>query len=158
MTSSSSVASVAPALMGLDVSGAPDAMQYPAPGSTFTQTILETGPDGRARWRLVRIALDQGNAAARLSAPMAVHELQLRHSPAGYASDFHCTTQPQWLIVLSGRMEVRLQDGSRRLFSAGQHFYSADLLPEGAVFDASVHGHASCALDGLPLITAFIRG
>lgn len=131
--------------------------QSAAGAGVFTQVILETGPDGRARWREVDIALDHGHPAARLSAELAVQALQLRHSPAGFASDFHCTTQAQWLIVLSGRMEIRLQDGSRRVFGPGQHFYSADLLPEGATFDARVHGHASCALDEQPLVTAFIR-
>jgi hypothetical protein len=43
------------------------------------------------------------------------------------------------------------------VFGPGQHFYSADTLPEGATFDPAVHGHRSRALDDQPLVTAFVR-
>ena len=56
-----------------------------------------------------------------------------------------------------GRMEIGLQDGSTRIFGPGESFLSADLLPEGAVFDPSVHGHRSRALDDAPLETLFVR-
>jgi hypothetical protein len=94
---------------------------------------------------------------SRLSPVMPSGGLQLRRSPAGFASSFHCTTHPQWLFVLEGRMEIGLPDGSLRVFGPGQHFYSADTLPEGATFDPAVHGHRSRALDDQPLVTAFVR-
>jgi hypothetical protein len=82
---------------------------------------------------------------------------QLRHSPIGFRSQFHCTETTQWLFVLSGTMEIGLQDGSSRAFTAGEHFYSADLLPEGAMFDPKVHGHWSRQVGVAPLVTLFIR-
>jgi hypothetical protein len=124
---------------------------------TFTQVILETGPDGRARFREQAVALTEGSPMSRLSPVMPSGGLQLRRSPAGFASSFHCTTHPQWLFVLEGRMEIGLPDGSLRVFGPGQHFYSADTLPEGATFDPAVHGHRSRALDDQPLVTAFVR-
>jgi hypothetical protein len=123
----------------------------------FTQVILETGPDGRARFREQVVALTEGSPMSRLSQVMPSGGLQLRRSPAGFASSFHCTTHPQWLFVLEGRMEIGLPDGSLRVFGPGQHFYSADTLPEGATFDPAVHGHRSRALDDQPLVTAFVR-
>lgn len=125
---------------------------------SFIQVVLETGPDGRARFVERAIALGEGSPLSRLSALMPSGGLQLRRSPAGFASSFHCTTTPQWLFVLEGRMEIGLQDGSVRVFGPGQHFYSADTLPPGAVFDATLHGHRSRALDDAPLVTAFVRG
>ena len=124
---------------------------------TFTHTILETGPDGRARFRDVPVALDQGKPESRLSALMASGGFQLRRSPVGYRSGFHVTTTPQWLFVLRGQMEVFLQDGSSRVFSPGQHFFSNDTLPAGASFDASVHGHWSRQVGPEPLETLFVR-
>ena len=124
---------------------------------TFTQVILETGPDGRARFREETVALSEGSPMSRLSLVMPSGGLQLRRSPAGFASNFHCTTHPQWLFVLEGRMEIGLPDGRLRVFGPGQHFYSADTLPEGATFDPAVHGHRSRALDDQPLVTAFVR-
>ena len=124
---------------------------------TFTQVILETRPDGRARFVERRVPLTEGTSMSRLSAVMPSGGLQLRRSPAGFASSMHCTTRPQWLFVLEGRMEIGLPDGSMRVFGPGQHFYSADTLPPGAVFDPAVHGHCSRALDDAPLVTAFVR-
>ena len=124
---------------------------------TFTQVILETGPDGRARFREQPIALTEGKPAARLSALMPSGGLQLRQSPVGFRSEFHCTETPQWLFVLEGAMQIGLQDGSTRSFGPGEHFFSADTLPAGATFDAKVHGHWSRQVGDEPLVTAFVR-
>ena len=126
--------------------------------TTFQKTILFTDTDGRARFRDEPIALTEGKPQAQLSALMASGGYQLRHSPVGFRSDFHCTENPQWLFVLQGQMEIGLQDGSSRVFSPGQHFYSADMLPEGATFDAAVHGHWSRQVGADPLFTLFVRG
>ena len=125
--------------------------------SVFTKTILETGPDERARWRDETVPLDQGKPAARLSAALPASALVLRESPVGFRSEFHCTETPQWLFVLQGAMEIGLQDGSTRVFRAGQHFYSADTLPAGAVFDPKRHGHSSRQVGDEPLRTLFVR-
>jgi hypothetical protein len=124
----------------------------------FVKVVLFTGTDGRARWREERIALDQGKPMARLSALLPSGGYQLRASPVGFRSEFHCTEHPQWVFILGGVMEIGLQDGSSRTFAAGQHFYSADLLPPGATFDARVHGHWSRQVGAEPLHTLFVRG
>jgi hypothetical protein len=123
----------------------------------FTQVILETGPDGRARFREQALPLEQGKPMVRLSALMPSGGLQLRMSPVGFRSEFHCTETPQWLFVLGGAMEIGLQDGSSRVFLPGDHFFSADTLPAGATFNPALHGHWSRQLGTEPLVTAFVR-
>ena len=125
--------------------------------STFTQTLLFTDTDGRARFRDQTIALTEGKPQARLSPLMPSGGYQLRRSPVGFRSDFHCTEHPQWLFVLEGHMEIGLQDGSSRIFGPGQHFYSADVLPAGATFDPTVHGHWSRQVGPDELVTLFVR-
>jgi hypothetical protein len=125
---------------------------------SFTQVILETGPDGRARWREQAVALSEGKPQARLSPLMASGGYQLRESPVGFRSDFHCTGDPQWVFILRGAMEIGLQDGTGRVFRPGHHFYSADTLPVGAAFDPQVHGHWSRQVGDEPLVTLFVRG
>ena len=125
--------------------------------SSFTQVILFTDSDGRARFRVQAIALDEGPPAMYLSALMSSGGLQLRMSPVGFRSQFHCTGTPQWLFILGGQMEIGLQDGSTRLFKPGEHFYSDDRLPTGATFDPQHHGHWSRQVGPDPLITAFVR-
>lgn len=126
--------------------------------ATFTQVILFTDSDGRARFREQPIALTEGKPQAMLSPLLPSGGLQLRMSPVGFRSAFHCTGDPQWVFILGGQMEIGLQDGSSRVFGPGQHFYSADTLPAGATFDAAVHGHWSRQVGPDPLITAFVRG
>lgn len=124
----------------------------------FRKVVLYTGDDGRARFREETLALDEGTPQARLSALFASGGYQLRESPVGFRSSFHCTPSPQWVFILSGRMEIGLQDGSSRIFEPGQHFYSADTLPAGAAFDDKLHGHWSRQLGDQPLVTLFVRG
>jgi hypothetical protein len=125
---------------------------------TFRKTILFTDADGRARFCEEDVPLDQGKPQARLSSPLPASGCQLRRSPVGFRSEFHCTERPQWLFVLRGRMEIGLQDGSSRVFGPGEHFYSADTLPAGATFDPAVHGHWSRQLGDEPLETLFVLG
>ncbi len=118
---------------------------------------LFTDADGRAKFRDIRMALSEGSAAAALSPLAQGSGYQFRQSPVGFRSSFHCTTSPQWLIVLQGAMEIGLQDGSSRIFKAGQCFYSNDTVPAGAVFDAALHGHWSQQVGNEALVTAFVR-
>jgi hypothetical protein len=124
----------------------------------FTQVVLFTDADGRARFREEAIALDQGTQQARLSEVFTSGGCQLRTSPVGFCSQFHCTTTPQWCFILGGQMEIGLQGGVSRIFKPGEHFYSADVLPEGAIFDPAIHGHWSRQLGPDPLVTLFVRG
>ncbi|MCP5258566.1 MAG: hypothetical protein H6928_11535 [Burkholderiaceae bacterium] len=123
----------------------------------MTLPELFTDADGRARWRERVLPLAEGSPASRLTALAPSGGSQWRRSPAGFASQFHCTTTPQWLVVLRGRMEIGLQDGSRRVFGPGECFYSNDTLPPGATFDATLHGHCSRALGDEGLETLFVR-
>ncbi len=124
---------------------------------TFTKVVLYTDPDGRAQFRTEEIPLTEGTPQSRLSREFAAQGLVLRESPVGFRSSMHCTTSPQWLFVLQGQMEIGLADGSSRIFKAGEHFYSADLLPHGAVFDPAIHGHWSRQLGDEPLVTLFVK-
>lgn len=125
--------------------------------SSFTKVELYTAEDGRAQFREIEVPLDEGTAAARLSAIQPAGGLRFRRSPVGFTSVFHCTPAPQWLFVLSGTMEIGLQDGQMRRFGPGQHFLSADTLPQGADFDPRVHGHRSAQVGDEPLVTLFVK-
>lgn len=126
--------------------------------TTFTKTVLFTDTDGRARFREETVALAEGNPQSMLSQLMPSGGLQLRHSPVGFRSQFHCAPHPQWVFILGGQMEIGLQDGMSRVFKPGEHFYSADMLPVGATFDAALHGHWSRQVGPDPLVTLFVRG
>ena len=118
---------------------------------------LYTGADGLARFRALPLRLSASNPLVHLTPLAPSGGWQLRRSPAGFKSDFHCTADPQWLVVLAGQMEIGLREGNARVFGPGEFFYSNDTLPVGALFDPARHGHRSRALGGQPLVTLFVR-
>ena len=123
----------------------------------FRKVVLYTAADGRAQWREEAIALPEGTPQAMLSQVFASAGYQLRYSPVGFRSQWHCTPKPQWVFILAGEMEIGLQDGTSRVFGPGAHFFSADTLPEGASFDPKVHGHWSAQRGPQPLVTLFVK-
>jgi hypothetical protein len=126
--------------------------------NTFTKIVLFTDREGRAKWREEGIALSGGTPQAVLSELFPSSGYQLRRSPVGFRSQWHCTPQAQWVFILGGEMEIGLQDKTSRLFRSGEHFYSADLLPAGATFDPALHGHWSAQRGPDPLVTLFLKG
>jgi hypothetical protein len=125
--------------------------------TTFTKVVLYTDRDGRARFRDEHLPLSEGTPQALLSALQAASGYQLRQSPVGFRSQWHCTPKPQWVFILQGEMEIGLQDGTSRVFRPGEHFFSADTLPEGAQFDPKVHGHWSAQRGPNALVTLFLK-
>jgi len=125
--------------------------------ATFRKVVLYTDRDGRAKFREEAVPLPEGTPQAMLSALFASSGYQLRHSPVGFRSQWHCTPKPQWVFILGGEMEIGLQDGTSRLFRPGEHFFSADTLPEGSAFDPKVHGHWSRQVGPHPLVTLFLK-
>jgi hypothetical protein len=123
----------------------------------FTKTVLFTDTDGCARFKDETIPLPLGTPQTQLSHVFQSGGYQLRTSPVGFRSTFHCTGAPQWVFILSGQMEIGLQGGESRVFGPGEHFFSADVLPEGVAFDATVHGHWSRQVGDAPLVTLFVR-
>ncbi|MCS6996534.1 MAG: hypothetical protein NZ533_06195 [Casimicrobiaceae bacterium] len=125
--------------------------------ATFTRITLYTDTDGFARFREEPIPLDVGAPPTVFSALMPSGGWQLRRSEPGFASDWHCTPHPQWVVILSGVMEIGLRDGSWRRFGPGEHFFCADTLPPGETFDPTRHGHRSRNAGTGVLETLFVR-
>jgi len=122
----------------------------------FTKVVLFTDADGHAKFREEAIPLTEGNPQSMLSKVLPSSGYQLRYSPVGFRSQWHCTPSPQWVFILKGEMEIGVRDASR-VFKPGEHFYAADLLPAGATFDAALHGHWSAQRGKDPLVTLFLK-
>jgi hypothetical protein len=125
---------------------------------SFVKVVLFTDRDGRASFREDEVLLTEGTPQTLLSPVYPCAGYQLRRSPVGFRSNWHCTPAPQWVFILQGEMEIGLRDGTSRIFGAGEHFFAADTLPAGAAaFDPGVHGHCSAQRGPQPLVTLFVR-
>ena len=118
---------------------------------------LNTNKNGLAYWDEEMILMDEGNSITKLSKVMESKGHQLRYSSIEFSSEFHCSTEPQYVFILQGQMKITLQDGSYKIFVPGQYFYSNDLCPNDEIFDIKKHGHKSENIGDLPLVTLFIK-
>lgn len=124
---------------------------------TFTKVILDMGPDGRSRFREETVSLTERKPGLFLSEALSGGAVTMRVSPVGYTMDFHMTSAPQWTFVLSGLLQIGLQDGTSRVFGPGDHLYAIDILPPGVTFDPKLHGHDSRQVGDEPVVTALVR-
>ena len=125
--------------------------------TSLFKTVLYTSESGHAQFKREPIALPLGKSEAMLSELIASSGHQLRWSPVGFRSEFHCTEHPQWVFILQGQMEIGLRGGVSQVFGPGEHFYSNDTVPPGESFDANVHGHWSRQVGPDPLVTLFVK-
>lgn len=125
--------------------------------TTLAKIVLDIGPDGRSFFREEEVLLEEYKPGLFLSNALPGGSVQLRVSPPGYWMDFHMSIAPQWTFVLSGALEIGLQDGTRRVFRAGDCLFSKDTLPSGATFDPRLHGHTARQVGSEPIVAALIR-
>jgi len=123
----------------------------------FTRISLITNSDNISEWYEDEIPLLEGSESVKLTSLMPSDGYQIRKSPVGFGSSFHCSSYPQYVFILQGIMEITLQDGTSRKFIPGQHFLSTDLCPDNIIFDETKHGHKSANISDEILITLFLR-
>ena len=86
--------------------------------------------------------------ALGLSTALSATELRFMNAPAGWASDWHPTSDRNFFVVLSGEWEVTASDGQTRQFSAGSL-----LLVE----DTSGKGHTSRVVSEAESIVVMVQ-
>ena len=103
---------------------------------------LYTGDDGQ-----LHIEAQHPSSHPDLTDPQTTQPIFFRERPRGLFSDWHCAPRRQYLIILSGEVEIGLGDGSKHRFGAG-----TALLAE----DRDGQGHTTQIIDGEPVIQAVI--
>ena len=108
-------------------------------GSTYR---MYTGSDGKAAWE----AIDLDTKAEWLK---GLDTTQIRFSarPPGVLQDWHPAPQRQFVIILSGSLEIGFEDGSKKVFGPGD---------ARLVEDTTGKGHTTIAVGDEPCITATI--
>ena len=102
-------------------------------------TRIYTGDDGASYFEDIEVALEEGNFAGKLSAPVATSAVIFRETGDDYDLDFHPAPRRQYVVNLSGSVEIETGHGDKRLLGPGEI-----LLAE----DTTGRGHKSRAVDG----------
>jgi hypothetical protein len=87
---------------------------------------LYTGDDGQSHFEDLTLTTHQA-----LSSPAAAKSIVFREAEAGRFSDWHNAPRPQYVITLSGEMEIGLGDGTIRRFGPGEGVLAEDLTGQG---------------------------
>jgi uncharacterized cupin superfamily protein len=101
-----------------------------------------TGSDGRATWE----EIDLSTHPEWLSG-IDVTKIRFGSRAPGELQDWHPAPQRQFVIILSGQLEIGFEDGSKKVFGPGD---------ARLVEDTTGKGHTTIALGNEPCLTATI--
>ncbi len=88
---------------------------------------LYTGGDGQAHFEDLNVpAGDTETIALKAGADMT-----FRSFPDGSFSDWHTAPRLQYVIVISGQMEIGIGDGTKRMLNPGDILQVEDLTGQG---------------------------
>src|SRR5688500_15711040 len=103
---------------------------------------MYTAADGKAAW--VESDLD---AQPEWLAGIAVTKIRCGSRAPGELQDWHTAPQRQFVIILSGQLQIGFEDGSTKVFGPGD---------ARLVEDTTGKGHTTIALGDEPCVTATI--
>ena len=91
---------------------------------------LYTGDDGQAHFENLNVpAGETETVSLKPDSDMTFHSY-----PGGSFSDWHNTPRLQYVIVLSGQMEIGIGDGTKRMLNPGDILQGEDLTGQGHTF------------------------
>ena len=103
---------------------------------------MYTGPDGKSHWEEQTLAEHPTLTKAQATAHIVFSE-----QPAGKFLDWHPAPRRQYVIVVSGQLEIGFGDGTTRRFGPGD---------ARLVEDTTGQGHTTRYVGPGPVITATI--
>lgn len=105
---------------------------------------LYTGSDGQSHIETIALA-----HAPAWTNGLPGTTITFREVPAGTALDWHPAPRRQFVIILSGQLEIGLGDGSKHLFGPGDARLVEDITGQGHT--TTVYGDQPCVTVTIPL-------
>jgi quercetin dioxygenase-like cupin family protein len=105
---------------------------------------LYTGTDGKSH--VEPIALDQKPDWIK---GLATTQISFREDAVGRFIDWHPAPRRQFVIILSGQLEIGLGDGTKHIFGPGDARLVEDTTGQGHT--TRVHGDKPCMTATIPL-------
>jgi quercetin dioxygenase-like cupin family protein len=105
---------------------------------------LYTGADGKSHVDPIALTKtpDWGKG-------LATTQISFREDPVGRFIDWHPAPRRQFVIILSGQLEIGLGDGSKHIFGPGDARLVEDTTGQGHT--TKVHGNQPCLTATIPL-------
>jgi hypothetical protein len=110
-------------------------------------TRIYTGDDGQSHFEDIEVELQSRGVAGLLSEPVTTRSVIFRETGPDYDLDFHPAPRRQYVVNLTGSVELEIGSGEKRILSGGEI-----LLAE----DTSGQGHISRAVGDEPRQCLFI--
>jgi hypothetical protein len=103
---------------------------------------MYTDTDGKAKWEAIDLKKHPDWLAG-----FDTTKIRFGIREPGVLQDWHPAPQRQFVIILSGGLEIGFEDGSKKVFNAGD---------ARLVEDTTGKGHTTIAVGGEPCVTATI--
>ena len=95
-------------------------------------TWIHTGPVGRSHFEDLDIPLNPASYGS-LSDAVPASALMFRETLVGGSMDFHPAPRRQFVVMLSGLVELQCGDGSKRRLGAGDILLADDTTGQGHI-------------------------
>ena len=102
----------------------------------FNYVRLYTGDDGLSHFQDVEVELGNAGEASMLSETMAVSGLNFRRNSLAYNLDYHPAPRRQFIVNLTGGVEITASDGEVRVFGPGSIMLAEDTTGKGHISKA----------------------
>ncbi len=105
---------------------------------------MYTGEDGESHYEEIDLSKHPEWRSA-----MATTHIIFREDPVGRFQDWHPAPRRQFVIILSGQLEIGFGDGTKRVFGPGDARLVEDTTGKGHT--TAVHGNKPCVIATIPL-------
>ena len=105
---------------------------------------LYTGPDEQSHIEPIDLT-----RTPSFTKGLATTQIAFREDPVGRYLDWHPAPRRQFVIILSGQLEIGLGDGSKHVFGPGDARLVEDTTGRGHT--TRVHGNQACLTATIPL-------
>ena len=105
---------------------------------------MYTGSDGHSHLETIDLAQKPD-----WTSPLAVSTITFGTRPVGNFQDWHPAPQRQFVIIVSGQLEIGLGDGSKHIFGPGDARLVEDITGQGHT--TATHGDEPCVTATVPL-------
>lgn len=94
---------------------------------------IYTGADGESHFEDIEMQLENMGPGGRFSEPVETTRLIFRETGTDYKLDFHCAPRRQYVVNLTGSVEIETGHGEKRLLGPGSILLAEDTTGRGHI-------------------------